>query len=255
MNIWHKLSQLSGVSLIALAGFSGCGGQSENDGMGGSGGSGAATGGRIDGGGATSQSGGSEGGGLDYCMSLMQRRQETLHEAKRCNFALNIEQCTVTVSNGLCGCTTYANPSNQDAILGLKELSDRYAVGRCPIPLCLECRELSHGYCSEAGFCEDVFDAPLTCTLNGVIYSNGARDIRDPTSCNTCECFNGRLTCTDVSCPKACPEGTAPGHGCSECSAKDSCLAHDFRCFPACEQDFCADGGVCQQGACVPLCG
>jgi hypothetical protein len=60
---------------------------------------------------------------------------------------------------------------------------------------------------AEDGVCGDGRQAD--CKTGGIVYPHGARNIPDPTSCNTCSCDNGQLICTEIGCPIDCPEDEA----------------------------------------------
>ena len=96
------------------------------------------------------------------------------------------------------------------------------------------------------------------CEVNGKVYPSGTGGIIDPFSCNMCQCSDGQLGCTKIACPKACPDGTAPGKSCSRCGPADGCEVLRTGCLPECEDDQdCAGTGLgqCFDGSCRILCG
>lgn len=98
-----------------------------------------------------------------------------------------------------------------------------------------------------------------SCEVDGVVYPDGATDVPDPGSCNTCSCVDGEVTvCTEINCPVDCEEGFTLGTECAECGPTDACLSIHTGCLPVCEtQDDCASsGGFCSsEGVCASLCG
>lgn len=93
------------------------------------------------------------------------------------------------------------------------------------------------------------------CSVGGRTYASREGGIPDPVSCNTCNCFDGDLACTDADCPEPCPDGTAYGKSCARCGPTDACEVVRHDCLPSCETDedcaepslwFCAAEGVCK---------
>ncbi|KAK1171313.1 protein jagged-1b-like [Acipenser oxyrinchus oxyrinchus] len=77
--------------------------------------------------------------------------------------------------------------------------------------------------------CQEVTGRP--CIAEGRVTSDGSRWEED---CNTCQCLNGKVTCTKVWCgPKSC---RVHSKGRSECPAGQTCIAiKDDHCFvPPC---------------------
>jgi hypothetical protein len=97
-----------------------------------------------------------------------------------------------------------------------------------------------------------------SCEVNGVIYPDGANDVPDPMSCNTCSCENGQVTaCTEINCPSSCEDGMIFGTECAECGPGDGCVTTRSGCFPACEtQEECSamGAGFCLDGQCRNIC-
>lgn len=97
-----------------------------------------------------------------------------------------------------------------------------------------------------------------SCEVNGVVYPDGATNVPDPGSCNTCSCADGVVThCTEINCPVECEDGTALGSECAECGPTDACLTVRTGCLPTCEshEDCASSGGVCLDGLCKNACG
>lgn len=99
-----------------------------------------------------------------------------------------------------------------------------------------------------------------SCEVDGVVYDDGSTDIDDPFSCNTCQCDDGSLVCTEIACPEPCPEDTAPGTSCSQCGPADACEVVRTDCHPTCETEAdCTDPDLpfCfpDEGVCTMACG
>lgn len=78
---------------------------------------------------------------------------------------------------------------------------------------------------------------PGSCTVDGVVYEDGARDIPAPDGCNVCFCEDGALACTERAClpdegecivgDVSYPNGSSnvpAGDGCNTCSCSDGQL-------------------------------
>lgn len=262
----RKLGLVWIPALIGVSSVGACGGQSEQDATGGSssnggetanGGSGGTSGSPA--GGATSggqsPGGAGQGGKPALCESLPMAYAAALEEAKQCDPALSVEQCSLVVSSGLlCGCATFVNPKNESALDALASLRVIYDTNECrPNVSCGLCLPPTRAFCSEAGRCED--KVGVSCKANGVVYPDRTGvSIKDPLSCNRCACDNGLLReCTSEFCARGCPDGTAQGEPCVECGTKGECLVRETGCYPVC-MDTCAGGGSCKQGICVDSC-
>lgn len=286
---WHNLSLICGLTATVL---SGCGGRSnENGSVGGSagapqghggahsGGSNTVLGGAPGSGGRVGQggellggapgSGGvtgyggqipASGGAANQCVALGIEMAQAVQAAKECNPVLSSEQCTQLVSASVpCGCPTFANPKNNDAIDRLSQIQQGYAKLGCGLGVaCGACWQPVRGYCSPEGRCEDSTEPePKGCKVAGVVYPSGSTDIKDPEgSCNTCTCVDGVLSCTLRDCPSSgCPSGTEFGQGCAECGPTDACTLPEYGCFPVCTTT-CADPSqLCLNGLCRGICG
>lgn len=91
-------------------------------------------------------------------------------------------------------------------------------------------------------------DGGAGCQTDDGIYASGAKHVPDPYSCNTCACADGKLNCTELFCPKPCPDNSMPALGCLDCSENDCRLAH-YACFTSIYVD-CNDSGCFAQSAC-----
>ncbi len=196
--------------------------------------------------------------GCNLCLTIENEYQTAYEMAKTCNPTLSVEQCTHQGFAGLqCGCDTYFNAQNSEAIAKLSELAEEYAVSSCGYDvLCGACAAPSSGYCSAEGRCEDLsYSGAAACKVNGAVYPSGSSGIQDPVSCNTCSCDDGELSCTDLNCPLPCADGSAFGQQCARCGPTDGCEIVEYGCLPTCV-DSCADanatciGGLCRSGVC-----
>jgi hypothetical protein len=276
---WHNLSLPLAFALIALSG-SACGGRSEDgeghagnggsagssSGLGGNtaqagssafGGSGAFGGNSAQGGqpqsGGQASTGGQAGSGNE-CIDFNDVYVRALEDARRCDPALSVDQCTLSFSGGLnCSCPTFVNPANSGALDEAKKAMALYVQQGCGRDiLCGACRAPTRAFCSVEGRCQDVYGR--SCKVAGTVYPNGASGIKNPASpCNTCTCDDGMLSCTEIGCGVGCPDGTAFGSQCAECGPTDNCLTLEYDCFPTCTeacpspQQLCFDG-ICKSG-------
>ncbi len=110
---------------------------------------------------------------------------------------------------------------------------------------------------SGIGGTRDSGSSGVSCKVDDQVYPDGATNVPDPASCNTCVCENGELTsCTEVACPEACPRDHALGKQCAQCGPTDGCEVVEHGCFSVCDNaGHCRDGGACIEGVCVTLCG
>jgi hypothetical protein len=68
------------------------------------------------------------------CVQIEQEYEKTILEAKRCNAALSVRQCTVFTGSDLtCQCPTSVNPQNQDALAALEKLSIEWQAIGCGV--------------------------------------------------------------------------------------------------------------------------
>jgi len=165
-------------------------------------------------------------------------------------------QCTLRVTVGLsCGCDAFVNPARWDDAAIQAAARDYSAMSCGGEALCGECDPAVSGSCSAEGVC--VTDSEpkdgVACRVDGVTYPDGADDVPDPYSCNRCQCDDGHLLCTEIGCPKPCPDRTLPGTSCAACGPADECQVLETGCFPACVGT-CAEG-ECVAGVCKHTCG
>ena len=179
----------------------------------------------------------------DSCQSLVARYGTQTELAHQCDSTLP-NPCNLQVSQHLaCGCETFVvadawNQSEADT------LQKSYDAMKCAAGLqCEPCATPLGAHCSAAGICvSDYEPAPgPACKVNGVVYPDGASNIPDPVSCNTCVCQAGELACDNQLCPKPCPEGTLFARGCAKCGPTDACLVVESACMPTCT-DTCDAG-------------
>lgn len=188
------------------------------------------------------------------CESASTSYGELMERAKTCD-PQEPNPCTKRVYEGLgCGCDTFVNPAGYDEA-AIRAAVSRYHAASCNQNVtCGSCNLGVTASCSAAGVCVTDSDPKerVACRVDGLTYQDGSIDVPDPHSCNTCECRDGRLICTEIDCPEPCPEGTVAARSCVECSPADSCLAIETGCFPSCSAT-CR--GTCVDGACVAICG
>jgi len=193
--------------------------------------------------------------GCPSCESISATYGELMERAERCDPG-QPNQCTLRVVAGLgCGCDTFLNPDAFDEA-EIRAAVAAYSANDCGGDvLCGECNPAVSARCSAEGRCVTDSDPKdgVGCRVGGVTYQDGAQDVPDPFSCNSCECDDGHLICTEINCPNACPDGAVPDTGCFQCGPTDACLVLETGCFPACT-DSCAEG-VCLGGVCKSVCG
>jgi hypothetical protein len=225
----------------------------------GSGGTTSGSGGTTSGtGGATAGTGGSSTG--ESCDDIVEDYAEAYEEAKQCDPSAEVDECTQKLQGGLtCGCDDFVNPAQSEALMRVSEARSAYAEHKCRAGvMCGQCLAPIRGRCSDAGRCEGVPPgAGRSCKVDGKVYADGESNIPDPVSCNTCECEDGALACTEIGgCERPCPDGYAFGTDCAQCGSTDACEIPEYGCFRSC-QDGCAEPGhVCVGGLCLAgLCG
>jgi hypothetical protein len=194
--------------------------------------------------------------GCDSCNDVTTRYDDAMAEAKSCD-PERAGQCSKLVLEGLaCACQTFVNAGKSQAIAAAATAQAQYQALSCSGGVaCGPCLAPLSAYCSAAGRCEPVYDngASAACKVNGVVYESGATGIPDPMSCNECECSDGQLICTEISCPNACPPGEVHGRQCAQCGPADECEVVEHRCLSVCK-DTC-DEGACVENVCKSLCG
>jgi hypothetical protein len=195
-------------------------------------------------------------GCLDPCEGFASDYAAALDEAKSCDPAAP-DSCSELIAEGLvCGCDAFVNPANAEAIAAAQTAQQAYAEAQCGGDvLCGPCAPAVSAYCSAEGRCETTHDTGqgIACKVGGIVYPSGAGNIPDPVSCNTCECLDGQLACTEIGCPKPCPDGSDYGTQCAECGPTDACLVVEHGCLPVC-MDSCVQGS-CNDGLCRFFCG
>lgn len=189
------------------------------------------------------------------CQAISAEYGALMAQAKACTPG-QPNQCTTRVNEGLtCGCDTFVNPTHYDEAT-VRSVVDRFGAGSCNPQNgnCGPCSPAVNATCSAAGVCVTDSDPTegIACRVGGMTYQHGSVDIPDPFSCNTCECRDGRLSCTEIGCPTPCPDGRVAASSCSACGPTDECLEIETGCFPSCD-DACT--GTCVDGACVAVCG
>lgn len=193
---------------------------------------------------------------LNRCEAAQQTYAQALEQAKRCDPS-RPNQCTAQAAEGLaCGCPTFVNPLQRDAVTTLKTAQQQYSEASCNLNInCGPCPPPpTQSVCSAQGRCEDAgVMGAAACKVGGKVYPSGASGIPDPTSCNKCSCENGQLSCTEIYCPIACPPNSVPSTQCAACGPTDGCDVVEFGCLPVCT-DSCASG-ACVNGVCRSICG
>lgn len=94
----------------------------------------------------------------DRCPTIESEYATALDEARQCDPALDVEQCTRAVPVGLvCGCPSFLNPGRAEAIARLSDLAAEHAAAECSAGVvCGACLEPTRALCNAAGRCEDV---------------------------------------------------------------------------------------------------
>jgi hypothetical protein len=142
------------------------------------------------------------------------------------------------------------------------ELSQDSEASGCPCgpgdgPTCIGTRYLAPNLelsfeCVDGAWAvveEGACDGGAGCQTDDGIYASGAQNVPDPYSCNTCSCIDGVITnCTEIGCPKACPDNSMPALGCLDCVEGDCRLSH-YACFTSIYVD-CNEYGCFAQSAC-----
>ncbi len=195
----------------------------------------------------------------DQCSDIQAVYSAAIDEAKTCD-PQAANQCTESVFVGLqCGCTSFVNPEQTDAIEVAQQAQQDYGMLSCGGDvLCAPCQEPTSAYCSAEGRCVDTFEITpggASCLVNGTVYLDGTSGVPDPHSCNTCNCVNGELTgCTEFDCPvTVCPPDSVPSTQCAQCGPVDNCEIVEHGCLPVCT-DTCQIG-ACLDGVCRMVCG
>lgn len=86
-------------------------------------------------GGAGGSGGGGSAGTSGTCANLMQEYAAALSEAKVCDTSINTLLCTAKTSDQLlCGCPTFYNPANKDAVNKLATVSQQAQAASCQVP-------------------------------------------------------------------------------------------------------------------------
>ncbi len=145
------------IAILFALGVLGCGGKAVIDGA-------ATSGGGNDGAGGST---GTDGvGGNPSCDALEAEYGTALAQAKRCDPFVSSLQCTQAVKSAFtCGCTTYANPGNSQALETLSELETEWLNMGCflPIPCPIGCPVPQGSACEYGGAggnfgsCQDLF--------------------------------------------------------------------------------------------------
>jgi hypothetical protein len=185
----------------------------------------------------------------EYARAIEQATSCDPHQANSCS--------KVIVEGLLCGCEMYVNPQQAEAIAQLQALQDQHAASECSAGVtCGLCQPPLSARCSiMEGRCEPVYEAGqgASCKVSGVVYESGTGNIPDPVSCNTCQCFDGQLLCTEIGCPMACPPDRVYGTQCAQCGPADGCEVVEHACLPVCNGS--CESGACVQGVCRSVCG
>lgn len=189
----------------------------------------------------------------EACPNLDREYAKLFQEAKRCDPKSSAQQCQQSLPSGLpCGCNSFVNSSVPAAIERLKQIRAEHATNWCAEDfVCDSCGvEPAYAFCSAEGLCQDRWDKQRNCMVSGKVYPHGTTGIPDPGSCNNCFCDDGNLTCTLIDCPGKCPEGTAVGMQCVECTPMGACLMPDHECLPTCTDSCPKANQVCVDGLC-----
>lgn len=207
-------------------------------------------------GGKGGQDQGGEGGAEFDCAALSTEYADAVDEATSCDPAN--DSCSQEISVGIeCACGTFANGERAGAIERIAKIRALYLASGCSTPVsCGMCVAPDGGYCASDGRCRNLGESARGCKVGGNLYADGERDIPDPTSCNTCICQNGELSCTEINCPNPCPDGEAFGTQCGLCGPTDACLVVEYGCFPTCTDDCEQRDAFCLEGLCLTnVCG
>jgi hypothetical protein len=189
------------------------------------------------------------------CQDLESEYARAFEQAKSCD-PHQPDACSQVIVEGLvCGCETYVNPRQVEAIAQVRALQALHAAGQCSQGgICGECQPPLRARCSMEGRCEPVYEAGngAACKVSGLVYESGAGNIPDPVSCNTCQCLDGQLLCTEIGCAMPCPPDSAYGTQCAQCGPADECEVVEHACLPVCSSS--CESGVCIEGLCRSLC-
>jgi hypothetical protein len=195
--------------------------------------------------------------GCSSCNDIVAEYDALMQAAKTCD-PTEPNQCGQRVVEGLrCNCDTFVNASGWDAA-GAESLATQYREAACGQDIvCGACNPAVTGRCSAAGSCVSDHEPAggVACLVSGTLYPNGATDVPDPNSCNTCVCDEGRLGCTEIGCSIPCADGTTPGTRCAQCGPADGCEVIETGCLPTCIDDSTCAGGSCIDGVCALVCG
>lgn len=191
------------------------------------------------------------------CKDIASEYERALEEAKACD-PHQENPCSQRIVEGLnCGCESYVNPQHAEAIARLQGLRESHAAGQCSQGvLCGQCDAPVSARCSlMAGRCEQVYEGEpaASCKVLGVVYASGAGNIPDPVSCNTCQCLDGQLLCTELGCATPCPPDSVYAMQCAQCGPADECEVVEHACLPVCNGS--CESGACIEGVCRSLCG
>jgi hypothetical protein len=191
------------------------------------------------------------------CRDIESEYARALEQAKSCD-PQQSNPCSEAIVEGLvCGCEAFVNPQHAEAIAQVKALQKEHGAGQCGEDVtCGPCLPPLSARCSlTESRCEPVYDAEggAGCKVSGVVYASGSDNIPDPVSCNTCQCLDGQLLCTEISCPVACPPDSVYGAQCAQCGPADGCEVVEHACLPVCSGS--CEGSACIDGVCRSLCG
>lgn len=195
--------------------------------------------------------------GCSVCQDIESEYAQALEQAKSCD-PHQPNHCSEVLVEGLvCGCEAFVNPERADAIAQVKALQKQYGAGQCGEGVaCGACLPPLSARCSiMEGRCEPVYEPGngAGCKVSGVVYAGGSENIPDPVSCNTCQCLDGQLVCTEINCPVACPPDRVYATQCAQCGPADACEVVEHACLPVCTGS--CESGACIDGVCRLLCG
>jgi hypothetical protein len=197
----------------------------------------------------------------DNCNESESLYMQAHEAARRCDPSLAREQCTwlATIALHCPDCGAFLNPANGEAMMDLARWQDVFDRTQCQEgyicgPDAGSCPP-ARGYCSAEGRCEVTVDAGgASCLVNGIIYEHGRTDIKDPVSCNTCQCNDGSLACTKIACETPCPPDSIAARRCVQCGSSGGCSLMETGCFPVCNGSCSRPGETCDSGYCALSC-